>query len=183
MLPGQVDGELFTAAPGFEGGSPPLYDGGDPRGDARAQIISDTEAIEKTLETPAHPVQPGWHSWREANGVTLDGSGNGKILLPQKTLLRVDVEVEWITVSVGGASTAAQIQLYRGNVVDEALLVDFASTLVGSTPSRQRSQYDIPIRLHRDDQLLVAITGGVAGVVAVARAEGRARQQAGTVHV
>jgi hypothetical protein len=85
-------------------------------------------------------------------------------------------EVERLLVSVGGASAAAAVAVYRGGI-NEASLLDVTGALIGNSPSRQVAEYNPPIRLGNNEGLVIRITGAVAGQQVYTRCEGRKRER------
>ncbi len=116
-----------------------------------------------------------WDFYRALTSVTTDGAGAVTASL-EALQQGWEAEVELIAISVGGASSAAVVQVYRGGV-QESQLLDFSTALLGSSPSRQTAFYCPPLRLGNSEGLVVRITGAVASQQVYVRAEGRKRER------
>lgn len=84
--------------------------------------------------------------------------------------------VDRVTVTVAGASAAATVATYRGDVSDTNL-IDWASALYGNSPSRIAGDYNSPIYFRDDDRFCAVVTSSAdVGNAVTVRVEGRRRQ-------
>lgn len=128
----------------------------------------------------AQPVQ-GWAPFRES--VVGNIAAGSVILAVRPVRPGWEWQINRVAVSVTGASAAATVALYVGPefgetaAPDESYLVDFASAMLGNSPSRQISTPNQPYYLNEQDQLAVVIASAAGAGQAFARVEGVRRQK------
>jgi hypothetical protein len=128
----------------------------------------------------AAPVQ-GWLNFRLSD---TDNMSSGAVVFQFGPVATGwEWKVNRLAISIPGASAAATAAVYVApgmgeTAPDESYLVDFASALLGSTPSRNISVPIAPYYLTENDVLLVNVAGGAAGTAAAsARIDGIRRQK------
>lgn len=99
--------------------------------------------------------------------------GQGSNLIPAAT--GWEAYVHRVAVTVQGASSAATVANYHGEVGDQNLF-DWSAGMFGNTPSRVVADYSSPVFFTQGSPLTVVVTGAVATQGVVIRVEGRRRQ-------
>lgn len=135
-----------------------------------------TDALHAVQNDQLHSVAyREWEPFALSFGDITDASKN---LTLRKPLLANGWEgyVNRVSVTVEGASASASVATFR-NTEGAANLIDWASSLLGNTPSRIVADYSSP-PYFRDDEDFVAVIAGSAAVGnnVTVRVEGRRRQ-------
>lgn len=87
--------------------------------------------------------------------------------------------VQRLSISIGGASSGATSAVYvttDPNDVSEPNLVDFASSFLGSSPSRQIADFQQPIWVTSNQFVVVSIASAVASQPVYIRLQGLRRE-------
>jgi hypothetical protein len=121
-----------------------------------------------------------WQRFAMIDGGKTDGSGNltvgggGTNLIPAPN--GWEAFITSIAVTVTGASAAATVTNYNGEVSD-ANLLDFASAMLGNSPSRIIAFYDFEVvYCEQADPLSIVVAGAVASANVTVRVCGKRRQ-------
>lgn len=153
----------------------PPAPGEESAGPAMAPYLTELHAATRELRLAYRALRRDWTLWRDFATATSSGA-TGEVddftPIPQG----FEVEVERISVSVGGASSAALATVFLGGA-NETQIVDVFSSLVGSSPSRNSHMYAPPIRLLGGERLIVvfsAVAGGNQPLIV--RFDGRKRE-------
>ncbi len=140
-----------------------------------------TELIVATHETAAELrrnyalLRREWTLFRES-ATAVSSSAAATVNVPAQPLPQgFEIEVERLSVTVGGASAAATFVVFRNGV--DGAPEDLVAALVGNTPSRLVRSYNPPIRLQGGEFLTVVFAAVAAGSNDVTvRLEGRKRE-------
>lgn len=153
----------------------PLPPGEESAGPAYVELVAGYHWAIRELHRLVEYASRRWSFYREVNQGTTDNT-NGNLVLDLQALAQGwEAEIEHLTIQVDGASHAATVVVYRNG--NNGPLLDFASALVGDSPSRLIRTYERPLRLGGGEFITIVITGAThAANLVVARAEGRKRE-------
>lgn len=149
-------------------------------------LRTDVRALTAALgEFPRGPQQHSpqlreWERFALIDGGTTSGSGGVTIGQSQSNLRPAangfEAYLTSVAVTVGGASAAATVTNYNGEV-DPTNLFDYANAMLGNSPSRIIAFYDEEtIYVEQNDAISIVIAGAAASVQVWVRVCGKRRQ-------
>jgi hypothetical protein len=149
----------------------------------RGDLQANTEAIRAAFpkDDQQHSKQlREWERFALVDGVVLSAAGAGTIGTASSNLRPCatgwEAYITSVAVTVGGASSAATVTNYNGEV-DPTNLFDYANSILGASPSRIIAFYDAEtVYVEQGDAISIVIAGGAASVQAFVRVCGKRRQ-------
>ncbi len=121
-----------------------------------------------------------WERFALIDGAALSAAGGATVGTSQSNLRPCatgwEAYITSIAVTVAGASAAASVANYNGEV-DATNLFDYANAMLGNSPSRIVAFYEPEtVYVEQGDAISIVIAGGVASAQVTVRVCGKRRQ-------
>jgi hypothetical protein len=130
--------------PGDEVAGPPVTD-----------LVHEMRETQRQLHAMYLRLSRQWDLYRVTAAITTTAT-TAEVDLP-RVQAGWEVEVELVTLSVGGASSAAVATYYRSGV-HEGVLVGIDGSLIGASPSRQQHFFNPALRLRGNEFLAIVLS-------------------------
>ncbi len=167
----------MTVIPGGEVAIPhvatPPPPGAESAGPSLTELVSELHRSAQELRRAYVALRREWTVYREVGNV--DSANAAAVIELPRVAQGFEVEVERLSVSVGGASAAATFVVFRNG--NDGSPEDVVAALTGNSPSRAVRSYNPPLRLLGGEFLTVVFAAVAAGTNGVyVRLEGRKRE-------